>query len=100
MGILVTGGTGYIGSHMVVELMAAGRDVFIIDSFCNSKASVLNRIKRIAGRWPGFARSIFGIALPCGTSSPPIVPGSERNAIGAGRRLQGRERASESASAR
>src|SRR3990170_3642472 len=53
--ILITGGTGYIGSHTVVELMAAGHDVFIVDNFCNSKASVLDRIERIAGRRPGFA---------------------------------------------
>jgi len=54
--ILVTGGTGYIGSHAVVELLAAGHDVFVIDNLCNSKASVLDRIERIAGRRPGFAR--------------------------------------------
>lgn len=54
--ILVTGGTGYIGSHTAVELMAAGRDVFIIDNLCNSKASVLDRIERIVGRRPGFAQ--------------------------------------------
>jgi UDP-glucose 4-epimerase len=53
MTILVTGGTGYIGSHTVVELMAAGREVFLIDNFCNSKASVIERIQRIAGRRPG-----------------------------------------------
>ncbi len=53
--ILITVGTGYIGSHTVVELMAAGHDVFIIDNLCNSKASVLDRIERIAGRRPGFA---------------------------------------------
>ncbi|HEY6280375.1 MAG TPA: UDP-glucose 4-epimerase GalE [Burkholderiales bacterium] len=54
--ILITGGTGYIGSHTVVELMAAGRDVFIIDNLCNSKASVLDRIEHIVGRRPGFAQ--------------------------------------------
>ncbi len=54
--ILVTGGAGYIGSHTVVELMAAGHDVFIVDNLCNSKASVLERIERIAGRRPGFAQ--------------------------------------------
>jgi UDP-glucose 4-epimerase len=54
--ILVTGGTGYIGSHTVVELMASGKDVFIVDNLCNSKASVLDRIERIAGRRPGFAQ--------------------------------------------
>ena len=52
--ILVTGGTGYIGSHMVVELMTAGHDVVIIDNLCNSKASVLDRIQRIVGRRPRF----------------------------------------------
>ena len=54
--ILITGGTGYIGSHTAVELMAAGFDVFIIDNLSNSKASVLDRIERIAGRRPGFAQ--------------------------------------------
>jgi len=52
--ILVTGGTGYIGSHTVVELMEAGHDVFIVDNYCNSKPSVLERIARIVGRHPGF----------------------------------------------
>jgi len=56
MMILVTGGTGYIGSHTVVELMMAGREVFVIDNLCNSKASVLDRIERITGRRPGFAQ--------------------------------------------
>ena len=53
--VLVTGGTGYIGSHTVVELLAVGRDVLIVDNLCNSKASVLDRIERIAGRRPEFA---------------------------------------------
>ena len=54
--ILITGGTGYIGSHTVVELLAAGHDAFIVDNLCNSKVSVLDRIERIAGRRPGFAQ--------------------------------------------
>ena len=54
--ILVTGGTGYIASHTVVELLAAGQDAFVIDNLCNSKLSVLERIARIAGRRPGFAQ--------------------------------------------
>jgi len=52
--ILVTGGTGYIGSHTAVELLAAGHEVFIVDNLCNSKSSVVDRIERIAGRRPGF----------------------------------------------
>ncbi|MGE5492975.1 MAG: UDP-glucose 4-epimerase GalE [Actinomycetota bacterium] len=53
--ILVTGGTGYIGSHTVVELLAAGADLLIVDNLCNSKPAVLERIERIAGRRPAFA---------------------------------------------
>ena len=53
--ILVTGGTGYIGSHTAIELMAAGHETFIIDNLCNSKASVVDRIERVIGRRPGFA---------------------------------------------
>lgn len=52
--ILVTGGTGYIGSHTVVELMEAGHNVLIVDNYCNSKPSVLDRIERIVGRRPSF----------------------------------------------
>ena len=54
--ILVTGGTGYIGAHTVVELLAAGHDIFVIDNLCNSKAAVIDRIERIAGRRPRFAQ--------------------------------------------
>ena len=54
--ILVTGGAGYIGSHAVVELQAAGHDVFVIDNLCNSKASVLDRVARISGKRPGYAQ--------------------------------------------
>lgn len=52
--VLVTGGTGYIGSHTVVELMTAGLDVVVIDNLSNSKAAVLDRVERIVGRRPGF----------------------------------------------
>ena len=54
--ILVTGGAGYIGSHAVVELQAAGHDVFVIDNLCNSKASVLDRVARISGKRPRYAQ--------------------------------------------
>ena len=53
--ILVMGGAGFIGSHTVVELLAAGHEVFIVDNLCNSRASVIDRIATIAGRRPGFA---------------------------------------------
>ncbi|KAH0789044.1 UDP-glucose 4-epimerase GalE [Histomonas meleagridis] len=47
MSILVTGGAGYIGSHTVVELLNAGKQVIIIDNFVNSKPDVLDKIKLI-----------------------------------------------------
>ncbi len=53
--ILVTGGTGYIGSHTVVELLAAGQDVLILDNYANSSPKVLERIADISGRRPAFS---------------------------------------------
>jgi len=52
--ILVSGGTGYIGSHTVVELQNAGFEVAIIDSLANSQIDVLNRIEKITGKRPEF----------------------------------------------
>lgn len=52
--ILVTGGTGYIGSHTVVELMSAGHDVVVVDNLSNSKEVVLDRIEQIVGKRPVF----------------------------------------------
>lgn len=54
--ILITGGTGYIGSHTAVELISNGYDVFIVDNLSNSKFPVLDRIKHITGTQPGFAQ--------------------------------------------
>ena len=54
MSILVTGGTGYIGSHTVVELMNIGQEVIIIDNLSNSKLCVLDRIETITGKRPTF----------------------------------------------
>lgn len=54
MAILVTGGTGYIGSHTVVELINKGYDVVILDNYSNSKPIVLDRIKTITGIRPRF----------------------------------------------
>lgn len=50
--ILVTGGAGYIGSHTVVELLAAGHELLILDNFSNSSPKVLDRIQQISGRRP------------------------------------------------
>lgn len=50
--ILVAGGTGYIGSHTVVQLLGAGNQVVILDKLCNSKREVVNRIEQITGKRP------------------------------------------------
>ena len=42
--ILITGGTGYIGSHTAVEMLDAGHKIIIMDNFSNSKPDTLNRI--------------------------------------------------------
>jgi UDP-glucose 4-epimerase len=52
--VLLTGATGYIGSHTCVEVMAAGWTPVIVDNLCNSSPRVLERIERITGRRPAF----------------------------------------------
>ena len=49
MRVLVSGGAGYIGSHTVVQLIAAGHDVLIVDNFANSKPTVVNRLEALTG---------------------------------------------------
>ena len=48
--VLVTGGTGFIGSHTCVELLNQGYDVVVVDNLCNSNPEVLNRVKQITGK--------------------------------------------------
>ena len=52
--ILVTGGTGFIGSHTSVELIEAGYEVVIVDDLSNSKIEVLDGIEKITGVRPAF----------------------------------------------
>ena len=54
MSILVTGGTGYIGSHTVVELLNKGKEVVIVDNLSNSKEETLNAIETLTGKKPKF----------------------------------------------
>lgn len=50
MKVLVTGGSGYIGSHTCVQLLQQGHEVVILDNLCNSKRSVLPVIERLGGK--------------------------------------------------
>ncbi|TLU67675.1 UDP-glucose 4-epimerase GalE [Thalassotalea litorea] len=57
MSLLITGGTGYIGSHTVVELIKADREVVIVDNLSNSSTLVLDRIEKITGVKPTFIKA-------------------------------------------
>lgn len=52
--IIVTGGTGYIGSHTAVELISSGYDVMLADNLCNSSISTIYHIQEITGVKPCF----------------------------------------------
>ncbi|MBR0430857.1 UDP-glucose 4-epimerase GalE [Candidatus Saccharibacteria bacterium] len=52
--ILVTGGTGYIGSHTVIELLRRDYEIDILDNLFNSKITVLDKIEKISGKRPNF----------------------------------------------
>jgi UDP-glucose 4-epimerase len=55
--ILVTGGTGYIGSHTCVVLLENGFDVLIVDNLSNSSVEVVDKIAQITGKTPEFTNS-------------------------------------------
>ncbi len=57
MKVLVTGGTGYIGSHTCVSLLEACSDVVIVDNLSNSREEVINRIEKITGKRPVFYKA-------------------------------------------
>ena len=57
MSLLITGGTGYIGSHTVVELLNIGKDIVIVDNLSNSSTLVLDRIKQITGKQVTFIKA-------------------------------------------
>ena len=57
MSLLITGGTGYIGSHTVVELFSVGQDVVIVDNLANSSTKSLDRVEQITGKRPVFVEA-------------------------------------------
>ena len=65
--ILVTGGAGYVGSHVVVELARAGYAPVVLDNFVNSTPAVLPRLQALAGR-----------PVPCVTADVRDVAGAAR----------------------
>lgn len=65
MEVLVTGGTGYIGSHTVVELQEAGFKVVVADNLVNSERSVIDRIGEITGTRPAFEEADLSDARQC-----------------------------------
>ena len=54
MSILLTGGAGFIGSHVAVELIASGHEVVIVDDLSNSHIGVIDRIEQVSGTRPAF----------------------------------------------
>ncbi len=50
MRVLVTGGAGYIGSHTVLQLLAAGHEVVVVDDFSNARPAVVNRLEELSGQ--------------------------------------------------
>ena len=56
MKVLLTGGTGYIGSHTAIALMQAGHEAVLYDNLCNSKASVVDRLEKIVGKRPALVQ--------------------------------------------
>jgi UDP-glucose 4-epimerase len=63
--VLVTGGTGYIGSHTVVELQNSGFEVVIVDNLSNSKIEVLDGIEAISGIRPLFEKIDLSVECEC-----------------------------------
>lgn len=57
MSLLITGGTGYIGSHTVVELLNRDKDIVIVDNLANSSTLVLDRVKEITGKSVTFVKA-------------------------------------------
>ena len=77
MRVLLTGGAGFIGSHVAVELIAAGHEAVIVDDLSNSDAFVIDRIEQVAGVRPAFyeldVRDELGLTAVFGEHRPDAV---------------------------
>ena len=81
MKILVTGGTGYIGSHTCVELLKLGMDVVVVDNLVNSSMESMKRVQAITGKRPysmiwtfGTRRSSPGSLRSITSTAPSTSP--------------------------
>ena len=68
--ILVTGGTGYLGTHMLVELVKQGYEPLCVDNLHNSNPSVLLAVKEICGKEIPFIKADAATSPPCASCSP------------------------------
>ncbi|MFC0282239.1 UDP-glucose 4-epimerase GalE [Camelimonas abortus] len=75
--VLVTGGAGYIGSHTVLELLARGHDVCVVDSFANSSPEAMRRVAALAGRAVRVERAdmrdLAAVTRLCARYRPDVV---------------------------
>ncbi|MCF8460126.1 MAG: UDP-glucose 4-epimerase GalE [Flavobacteriales bacterium] len=87
--VIVTGGTGYIGSHTCVELINNGYDVVVLDNLSNSDESVLNSIEEITGKRPQFfkvdidnAEQLALVFNKIGSQAESIIHFAAKKAVG------------------
>jgi UDP-glucose 4-epimerase len=87
--VVVTGGTGYIGSHTVLELINAGKSVVILDDLSNSRVEVIEAIEEITGTRPAFykvdltdAAALAKIFAQIGEQADSVVHFAAKKAVG------------------
>ncbi len=87
--VIVTGGTGYIGSHTVVELIEAGKSVVVLDDLSNSRIEVLDAIEEITGVRPAFHQvdltdnvALKNVFDEIGSAAESVVHFAAKKAVG------------------
>ncbi|MBL4587477.1 MAG: UDP-glucose 4-epimerase GalE [Flavobacteriales bacterium] len=87
--VIVTGGTGYIGSHTVVELLQGGHEVVILDDLSNSSRTVLDAIAELAGKRPDFfqvdmadAPALAEVFQKIGAKADSVIHFAAKKAVG------------------
>ena len=78
MSVLVTGGTGYIGSHTALELLCAGHEVVLLDNYSNSSPDTLAALRDLAGREIPFRQAALARALTRGGHRQDAFPPTGR----------------------